>query len=227
MKQACLFVMALLFSGSLLAQDFEYKKDPRPQERRDDHYNSYQAEDITKLDILKGLEFAGVSIKKIKLKPFDKKYNLEVSVDEYVKGEKVNTRHIFRGDNTYRHMTDSTWTENTVFYTDYIDKMTFYLKAQEDGVMMRFCSYAMEYVQKLENKKEREHQFYIPRHYSKTDYKLGESVPLFVYASSWHDEKYNIERFCGVQDLSLDPEGTKELLDESPHYYVISYKVFE
>jgi hypothetical protein len=50
---------------------------------------------------------------------------------------------------------------------------------------------------------------------------------MLVYGSSWYDEKIKTDRFCGVVDLSLDEERTKELLDYSPHYYVISLKVFE
>ena len=227
MKQAFLFALVLTLSASVYAQNSVYKKDTRSQLAKDDRYNSYQSEDITKIDILKALEFAGVKMAKVNLKPFDKKYQFTVYIDEYVAGEKANTKYIFRGDNTYTHITDLVYTENTIIYHDYIDKFMFYLKEQEDGLMINFISYAMGSIQKLERKKDRESQFYISRNYSKTDYKVNEPVPLFVYASSWHDDKYDIERFCGVMDLSLDPEGTKELLDSSPHYYIVSYKVSE
>jgi len=72
----------------------------------------------------------------------------------------------------------------------------------------------------------REH-FYNWRVYSKNDWVLNEEVPLLVYASSWYDEKYDVMRFCGAVDLSLSEEDTKELLDRSPHYFVISYKIAE
>jgi hypothetical protein len=48
-----------------------------------------------------------------------------------------------------------------------------------------------------------------------------------VFASSWYDDRIKQDRFCGTSDLSLDEKATKELLNFSPHYYVISLKVYE
>lgn len=73
----------------------------------------------------------------------------------------------------------------------------------------------------------RKHQFYDFRRYNEYKWVLNKPVPLLIYASSWYDKKYNIERFCGTNDLSKDEKETKELLDNSSHYYIISYKVSE
>ncbi len=79
----------------------------------------------------------------------------------------------------------------------------------------------------LNKKKDRERQFYLWRKYAPVDWKLNKEIPLMALASSWFDEKYNVERFCGVVKLSPEDEQTKELLNNSPHYYIISYKISE
>jgi hypothetical protein len=48
---------------------------------------------------------------------------------------------------------------------------------------------------------------------------------MLVYSSSWYDKKYDIERSCGAVDLSNDQSATKELLSNSSHYFLISYKI--
>ncbi len=169
-----------------------------------------------------------MNIFKFSLNSFDKKYNVVISLDEYVKGEKVQSKDIARMDNTYYfaegEMVDE---EEPDFYVDYLDQLLVYTKENTDNVDLTISSYSMNARSKLEMKKERDWQRYYWRRYMKANWKLNESVPLLVYASSWWDEKNGFERFCGVVDLSLKEEYTKELLDNSPHYYIIGLKVFE
>jgi hypothetical protein len=204
---------------NVFSQDFQYKKDIRPQKVKEDRHNMYQSEQINQLDLIRALELAGVHIYKIPLKHFDKKHTLIVNLDEYIQGEKVKTTAIFQGDNTYIYPTD------TIPFFDYIDQLLFFTKEEGNDLFVTFYSYAMGSRQKL-SKKEDGH-FYNWRTYSKTTWVINKEIPLLVYASSWHDAKYDIERFCGVADLSLSEKASKELFDNSPHYFVISYKVSE
>jgi hypothetical protein len=48
-----------------------------------------------------------------------------------------------------------------------------------------------------------------------------------VYASSWKDKEYGLQRFCGAVNLSENDKKTKELLSSSPHYFSIYYMVTE
>lgn len=227
MKLSILFFLSFLLSINLYAQDFEYKKDLRSQRFKEDTFNSYQSEIITQLDIIRALEFGGIKIHKVPLMNFEKKYKLIVSVDEYVDGKKIETKNIFQGDNTYLHFTDSIPTDSTIPYVDYIDQLLFYMKDAADHSSLSFNTYAMTTRHQLNKNNIRENQFYNWRSYSKTNWILNENIPLLVYASSWFDNLSKIERFCGIVDLSMDEKDTKELLDNSPHYYIISYKVYE
>lgn len=56
---------------------------------------------------------------------------------------------------------------------------------------------------------------------------MGKKIPLMVFASSWKDETYGFERFCGVAYLTENGEYTNQLLTQSPSYIVISNLVRE
>ncbi|WP_394342733.1 hypothetical protein [Mucilaginibacter gilvus] len=56
---------------------------------------------------------------------------------------------------------------------------------------------------------------------------MNTKIPIMVYSSSWYDKKYDVERSCGAVDLSNDKAATKELLDNSSHYFLISYKIYD
>lgn len=47
----------------------------------------------------------------------------------------------------------------------------------------------------------------------------GKFIPLATYASFWFDERFNIIRFCGAEEV--DPDMTTDVLEETPHYFVI------
>lgn len=88
-------------------------------------------------------------------------------------------------------------------------------------------TYALKKLTTLKKRKERKDQFYLYRRYSKIPWVLNKDIPLMVYASSWHDKKFNVERFCGVLDLSYNDQATQELFNNSPHYFLVSYKISE
>jgi hypothetical protein len=116
---------------------------------------------------------------------------------------------------------------------DYIQKLTFYAKDRDtiSTISMSHYGGGVSGVQLKKIKAEewtgQGTQSYYWRTYSKTDWKLNEEIPLLVYASMWYDERIKGFRFCGTVDLSYSKKETKELLDKSPHYYVVRMKVSE
>lgn len=223
--------LSIMISINAMSQDIKYRKDERPKEIKEDRYDVYQVNRISELDILMALEMAGVRIFDVPISPaFEKEYNLSVNLDEYVDGKKVDSKDIIythRGKNVYVHFPNDSTEQVSVPYFDYIPKLTFFSKDNDSTLVLRVRHYGGSSGSPLKKKILRDSQFYNWRTYSKTDWKLNEEVPLLVYASSWYDERIKTDRFCGTVDLSLSEEDTKELLDKSPHYYVISLKVFE
>lgn len=226
MKTICLILFLFLTSFSF-AQ--EYKKDTRTKLQKEDPQNSYQIDSKTNVDLLKALELAGINIFKIPLNSFDKKLKFYMSIDEYTNGEKTNSKNLeFPKNNTYFYSikTDSAQKKN--FY-DYIDEITFFTK-DEDSVCKLSIQTDGRGISglKLTKKKDAEHQFYEWRYYGKHKLKLNADIPMLVYASSWYDKDLNAQRFCGSPfDLSSDETESAVIFNNSPHYYVISYKLSE
>ena len=220
-----------MISISAISQDIKYRKDDRPQNVKEDRYNSYQVNSISEIDILKALEMVGIRIFDMPIFPvFEKKYKLSINIDEYVEGKKGNSNDImpfiYPGKNIYDYWIKDSIEQKNVFYFDYLQRFTFFSKDNDTTSLLTInhLGGSLSGI-KLKKNKLRDGQFYNWRSYSKIDWKLNEEVPLLVYASSYYDGKF--ERFCGAVDLSEDEEATKELFDKSPHYYIISFKVFE
>ena len=228
MKRLFVIFVSTLISISAISQDIpQYRKDERPQNVKEDRFNEYRANGVSGIDILKALEVLGVRIFDIPITPvFEKEYSISLTLDEYKNGKKVNSKEILNHPvfrkNTYSHYVEETR------YFDYIPKYTIFSKDNDkDNVLTISHLGGSTGRLKLEKQKKRKWQFYLWRAYSVIDWKLNEKIPLLVYASSYYDKRIKTDRFCGVVDLSLDEARTKELFDKSPHYYVISLKVYE
>lgn len=212
-----------IFSTGCLAQ--QYKKDPRTLLEKEDPYNQYQTDLVSKVDLFKALEIAGIRMFKIPLLPFDKEYKLEVLLSEYVDGVKISSTNLyFYGKNSYTH-----YGSEGEYYTDYIDNISFFTREKNDttvGLSIQTQAFSISDIA-LVKRISRNGQTYNWRRYSKTPWELDQEIPLLVFASSWYDEQYKFDRFCGVVDMSRDQESAKELLDSSGHYYIISYRVKE
>ena len=223
-----IILMGLFVYSNSYAQ--KYHKDPHTLAQKEDPYNSYQADLVSKTDFLKALELTGVQVFKFPLASFAKEYKLSVNVNEYVKGRKISSRDLYAIEkNTYTYFKESSLNDtDRVLFTDFIDQLTFFSRNENDSSLnLVLTTYAGSDRIRLQKKQTRKFQFYNWRRYSKTDWVLNEEIPLLVFASSWYDQKNNVERFCGVVDLSRDDKETKKLLNSSPHYYVISYQVSE
>lgn len=202
----------------------EYQKDIKTKSQKEDSLNKYQSDLISKTDLLKALEMSGVGIFKFPLDSFDKPYKLSINLDEYVDSKKVDSTTIYSFDNTYIHYKNDS--SDVKLYFDYIDQLVFFSKEIDSLCVLKIETYGSSIGGiKLKKNNARSNQSYNWRSYSKTKWGLNRNIPLLIYASSWYDKKYNFERFCGVIDLSKDEKGTRELLENSPHYYIISYEV--
>jgi hypothetical protein len=228
-----ILLFALAFIVIPPANGQEYKKDPRSREEKQDRYNQNQADGINKMQLRKALEMSGIRIFLFPLKPFDKEYKVNIYIHEYRNEKKVENdeQSLFNNDNIYC-AEDNTYSyyekdanNESVRYKDYINHFNCYTKETDTVTIIRFETYDCSAKRPLhKNKANRSYHW---RTYSKIDWVLNEEIPVLVYASSWYDEKYNIYRFCGINDLSLDENATKQLFDSSPHYFVIGYKIFE
>jgi hypothetical protein len=198
----------------------QYRKDLHSQDEKQDKYDRYQIDRINKLNLIKALELAGIRIFSFPLKPFDKEYKLHIYLTEFLNGEKVNDAENinFANNNTniYTHF-DKAENHPRNYYIDYIESINFYTKEADSISLLSLETYALQLTMPLKHKKTRDSQFYNWRSYSKTDWVLNEEISLLVYASSWYDEEFHVERFCGTVDLSSSFKDTKELLDSSPH----------
>jgi hypothetical protein len=222
MRSINLFVI-LLAALSCYAQD--YRKDLQTRLEKENPNNAYQTYNIDDVDLLKALDFAGIRIFKIPLSHFDKKYKFSITLSEYVRGKLVESKNISPVDsNIYYHFIKND-SSKYVQYFDFIDQVSFFSKESDTTCMLRVETYSAATGAKLNKMKERPNQFYSWRTYSKNEWILNKSIPVLVYASSWYDKKYDIERFCGVVDLSYDKSETDELMKNSPHYYTISLLV--
>lgn len=208
---------------SVTAYSQEFKKDHRSKQLKEDNYNEYQVNQISKTDLLKALGVAGIRIFNCPITPkFDKIYKLAINLDEYVDGKKVSTESISPNKhNTY------TFYEGDKLYFNYINELKFIAKeVKSDSVaLLNIEVHGNTYDVQLKKHKERRGQFYQWRRFYKADWVLDKEIPVLVFASSWYDKKNSMERFCGVVDLSSDKNATDELLKNSTHYFMINYKI--
>jgi hypothetical protein len=225
-KLVYFLILNLIFSLNAFPQ--EYKQDIRAKDQKEDPNNIYQSNEISKIDLLKALAIAGVKIFKFSLGKFDRSYSFELNLTEYALGKKINTQKIDISDNNlYVYYNDTINSENANKpFKDYIDQITFFAKDMDSLSVLHAETYASSIGGiKLKKMKSRKYQYYSWRIYSKTNCIINTDIPLLIYASSWYDKKYDIERFCGTVDLSRDEKETEELIRNSPHYYLISFRI--
>lgn len=218
MKLFLLPLMIILFAnGNLFSQ--QYKADNRIQLLKEDDNNSYKSDRISTLDLVQALEVAGVTINKFNLGTFDKKYQLLIILDEFKEGKKVKSDTLMNEDNTYYYYERG---EKDIYMT-YLDQIKIFTQSKDSTFTMNFKTYKMSFKHVVHFQKLTEKSFYNLRSYPDTKWILNEKIPLLVYASSWKDKKGDFQRFCGVVNLSRNDKETDELLNSSPHYYMVSY----
>lgn len=220
MKSLLLFsLLSILIFHPSVAQEF--KPDGRMQIQKEDAHNAYHSDEITNLDMLQALEFAGIQIKKFHLGQFDTVHQFFLFADEYRDGKLIHTDTLLASSNKYHYY------ERGVeeYSLDFIDQIKFVTKEDDNKSELKIITYAMSTKKSIELEKFDEQQFFVWRSYQDTQWCLNKKIPLMIFASSWKDKVYNFHRFCGRVILTENDEDTQELLSESPTYIQISYKV--
>ena len=192
MKKAVSAILTLLISYLVSGQEFSH--DNSRQIEKEDASNTYQSEAISSLDILEALDFLNVHIFKFKNGYLNKPYKLFVMIDKYTNGKIERSDTLFEGSNTYHFFKRGG--EHPFF--DYIDQMKFFTSSNDQSFTIRLNTYASSVRQSFPYNKTRKNQFYHWRRYIDNSWQIDKKTPLFIFASSWKDEKYGIERFCGA-----------------------------
>lgn len=208
-----------LVQPPLLAQ--KAKPDFRPSLLKEDPNNELQSDEITQLDLLHALDFAGIGVNKFRLGRFDQTYQLHIFADTYENGEITRTDTLLAGDNEYIYFERG----EKDYFVDYIDQLKFVTKTDDNHCELRLHTYAFSSRKEISLKKWDDQQFYNWRTYSDTRWTINKQIPLMVFASSWEDKEYGFHRFCGTVNLREGEAGTEELLESSPTYVKISYRV--
>ena len=194
------------------------------QTKKDDPLNLYNSEKINSVDLLEALDFLGIQIHKFELGKFDKKQSLILLLEKFENGVLKNTDTLSWTDNEFYESINENGTPNMGF----IDQIKLLTKTSDEKSELIAKTYKGTVAKKLvELKKTDKNQFFLWRNYKETHWKANKKTPLMVFASSWYDERINNHRFCGVAKLTENTEDTNELLNNSPNYLMVSYKVFE
>jgi hypothetical protein len=219
--KATLAGLTLLFTVSFNLSAQQAKPDPRMQLLKEDPNNKFRSHEITQLDLLHALEVVGIGVQKFELGRFDREYQLHIFAETYENGEITRTDTLWADNNEYVYFERG----ETDYFVDYIDQLKFITKSEDNRCELRMHTYAFSAKRAIELRKWDDDQFYNWRAYSDTHWELNKKVPLMVFASSWEDKQYGFHRFCGVVTLREGTEGTRELLESSPTYVMISYRV--
>jgi hypothetical protein len=216
MKKIILLTLFVWFLQlSIKSQDL--KKDNRPQKFKEDSRGNFQSDIITTIDFLQAMELIGLKIHKFDIGTFNQEYSLHFILKEYSNGEIVTTDTIMNIDNTY------SFYEGDVRYLDFINQIKIFTQQEKDQLKIKISTYGKSLQTKIDYEVSDIDQNYFVRYYSNTSWVENTDIPLFVFASSWKDEKYGFYRFCGSTQLDDKDDDTKTLLKLSPHYFKWSY----
>lgn len=210
----CMLIIQLSFAQ-------EFKTDSRTPLEKEDPMSEYNTQNTTMLDFLKTIEIQGIKINNFKLGKFNKNYNIMLMSDKYEQGQLIKTDTLLLFENTYRYQ------ESGKIYTDFLSSIKTITKKEKTKSELHIMTYSFSSKVEIELKRTNENSFFNWRTYSNTNWKLNKKIPLMIYASSWEDKKYGVERFCGVRYLTDNGEYTNDLLNSSPSYVIIYYSVIE
>lgn len=216
-----LFLVSLLLISVNIYSQSKKPLDKRSQLEKEDSNDMFNQSKMTTLDLLEALELASIRIHKFDIGTFEKEYNLQIFADEYVNGKLIQTDTLLNFKNDYGFWIDGKYNQG------FIDQLKIFTKTEDNQSTLNIRTYSVETTKKINLKKIDNRQFYKWRAYKESKWKLDRKVPLLIFASSWLDNQHNFHRFCGVVNLKENDKRTQELLDHSPNYIVINYKISE
>jgi len=213
-------ILLLTFLAITLFSNSQAKAmDTRPQLEKEDSNNMYTQSNISTLDLLEALELAGVRVHKFNIGKMEKEYEFQMFADEYIYGKLVKTDTLVDYTNEYGFWKDEEYNPA------YIDQIKIFTKTEDNFAKIKIRTYALGTTKDINLDKTDHRQFYNWRAYKDTQWQLNQKIPLLIFASSWLDKQYKVHRFCGVVNLKDNDPSTQELLDYSPNYIVLSYKI--
>lgn len=212
----CFFIIS-----AQIVKSQEFKQDNRSSETRVNTSLFSKADNITNEDIVQALNISGIGIHKFELGEFKKKRKLLIMLEKYHNGNLEKTDTIMNASNTYLYSDDT----GTVYY-DYLKEIKVFTRDLDEGSLVRIYSSIRDEIN-IALPKSNDITYFEWREYKNTDWKLDQRIPLLMYASSWWDEDFDVERFCGVRYLENDSEGEEEFFEFSPYFAIISYKIIE
>lgn len=214
----CLLSFTVLIINSVMfAQGIE--RNNERQSVKEDGTNYYRSDDLNQLDVLEALDFAGIKINKFKIGSFDTTHNIIFTIEEFLNSKLRKTDTIFNRNNLYGFYIGEKR------YNDYIDQIKIISKQEGGTCKGKIETYVGSDGFKLVGDTTTKNRYYNWRSFINPTWKLNKKVPLMIYASSWTDKEYGIQRFCGTIELKENDDDTKELLKKSPHYYLFAYIV--
>lgn len=181
--------------------------------------------ELTTNDIEEALRHIGINIYKHDIGMIDKNPEIKIIVDEWEDFKLVNswTALTIPLEFTFMPGSDNDAQKNNIIRTTSIVK-------NDSLLIVEIAINDMLRPFHLKQKKldtEDRHLPYFPVPYKNRQVQQNKNIPLMLYGTMWHDEEFNIYRFCGRDYLTdeSDDEATEELMSSSPHYYIISYRI--
>jgi hypothetical protein len=204
----------------------KFKKNTSPQITKEDANNEYHSDKLSNLDMIQAFEALGIHVYKFDIGIFDTTYRFITTIDEFINGKMIKTDTLLNTLNTYSFYEKGV----TEYYWDYIDQIKVItkqeiLKKDTNTFSIHLQTYGEGVKKTFKYAKRDSQQFYSWVGYLDTQWKINKKIPLLIFASSWYDKKYDIQRFCGARNLKGNDPQTIELLSSSPRYYLVSYKI--
>lgn len=178
-------------------------------------------QNITMEDILDALEVSGIQIHKFNTGEFDKKYVLEIVIEEYENDTLKLKEVLFKGKNWY-----TTFDNKKQPLEKYVDQIRIISKEEEDKCQLSINMNGVILNREFSFIKTYNRQIFRWHDYAKTNWILNKKTPLMAYISSWQDNRGYI-RLCGPNQLKNGEQDTELFFSRSPNYFIISYIISE
>ena len=220
MKKTILLLIFLIGIIPFLKSQ-EFKPDTRSESEKEDPWKMNGFEKVTLYDLSQALEILGVKVHKFDLGKFDGEYHIQLLSDIYHEGKLIKSDTIAQFESIYHYYESA---DQKAPYLDYLKELKLITKDSVNKSRIQIKTFVMSTHAEIELDKANKHSYFKWRRYENTEWKLEKKVPLMIYASSWRDEKYQVERFCSIAILNENEHYTNELLEFSPNYVMISYR---
>ena len=182
-------------------------------------------ENTSKNDLIDALNFAGINIISFDLEKFDRNCTFNILVDEYAgKDNLIGSETLVNQSTEYKIPDEDGHLENK-----YIEKLRVVSKVLNnsfDKIYLMFSTERFTAHPVLNINEEYQRKHYWVR-FAKSDFKIGEKIPLLFYGSEWDDimNGKKVTRFCCRNEVPTDLNDSN--IEFMPHFFVVSYLLEE